>query len=63
MDGNTIANLHLAFADEVLSSIAKKKLRMLLTNNTTNLVFDVIVTIVSEEKNMHKNKKSRLIML
>lgn len=63
MDGNTIANLHLTYVDEVLSSMAKKKLRMLLTNNTTNLVFDVIVTIVLEEKNMHKNNKSRLIML
>ena len=26
MDGNTIANLHLALADEVLSSVVKKKI-------------------------------------
>ena len=56
MDGNAIANLHLALADGVLSSVAKKK--------TTNEIWDTL-TRLYEAKSLH-NKiflKGRLYTL
>jgi hypothetical protein len=44
MDGNAIANIHLALADEVLSSVAKKK--------TTKEIWDTL-TKLYESKSLH----------
>jgi hypothetical protein len=44
MDGNAIANIHLALADEVLSSVAEKK--------TTKKIWDTL-TKLYESKSLH----------
>ncbi|GJY76724.1 gag-pol polyprotein [Tanacetum coccineum] len=45
MDGNAIANLHLALADEVLSSIEEKK------------IFDDVAAAILEEENKRNNRE------
>ena len=47
MDGNTIADLHLALVDEVLFSMVEKK--------TANEIWDTLIKLY-EAKSLHKKK-------
>ncbi|KAK8579512.1 hypothetical protein V6N12_069836 [Hibiscus sabdariffa] len=52
MDDNAIADLHLALADEVLSSIEEKK-------TTKEIFFDDVTAAILEEENRRKNKEDK----
>ncbi|TYK21892.1 polyprotein [Cucumis melo var. makuwa] len=60
MDGNAMANIHLALADNVLSSIKEKKTALEIWDHLTKL-FDDVVAAVLEEENRHKNKEDKLV--
>ncbi|KAE8705938.1 hypothetical protein F3Y22_tig00110415pilonHSYRG00197 [Hibiscus syriacus] len=69
MDGNVMANFHLALADEnknVLNFYFKVyRIHMInLTNsNITSLVFDDVVAVVLQEENRRKNKEDKQVNL
>nr|GEV45567.1 Gag-Pol polyprotein [Tanacetum cinerariifolium] len=66
MDGNAIANLHLALADGVLSSIEEKKIAKEIWDHLARfnilsgyLVFDDVAAAILEEENRRNNRKNR----
>ncbi|KAE8659571.1 17.4 kDa class III heat shock protein [Hibiscus syriacus] len=64
VDGNAIANFHLALADEVLSSIEENKTAKEIWDHLTKfLVFDDVAAAVLQEENRRKNKEDRQVNL